>query len=107
VVEDPPLELPQLVARLESEIVDEQLPALPVDGQRICLPPRSIEREHELGPGPLAQRMGRDDWFELRDRLPVPAELELAVDPLLDRRQPQLLEPFALVAGERLELDAG
>ena len=45
-----PLELAQLVRRLEPELVDEVLPPFPVDVERLRLPIVSIEREHQQPP---------------------------------------------------------
>ena len=45
--------------------------------------------------------------LELRDERELAAERELRIDPLLDRRQPQLLESLDLDPRERLELEIG
>ena len=51
--------------------------------------------------------MALDQSLELRDGVRVAAELELGIDPLLERVEPLLLEAADLVLGERLgrELD--
>ena len=35
-------------ARFEAELLDEQLPSLAVDLERLRLPPRSVESEHQV-----------------------------------------------------------
>ena len=75
--------------------------------QRLGLTPRSVEREHQLAPQALPQRVLRDQRLELADELSAAAELEVGVDPLLERLQAQLLEPADLGLGERLEGEVG
>ena len=45
------LEVPQLGARLEPELVEERLARLPVGLERVRLPSRAVEREHEEARG--------------------------------------------------------
>jgi hypothetical protein len=61
-----------------------------------------VEREHQRGTQPLAQRMARDLRLELADQVGAAAEREIGLDPVLERRQPLLLEPCDLRLGERL-----
>jgi hypothetical protein len=51
------------------------------------LTPRTVEGEDQLAAQPLAERMVCDQRLELADDLHIPAELEISVDPLLQRRQ--------------------
>ena len=86
------LERLQALARLEPELLVEQAARLLVRVERLGLATRPVEREHELAADALAKRVPGDETFQLgRDR-GVTAECELGLDPLLDRRQPQLLE---------------
>ena len=55
-----------------------------------------------LGAKPLPQRMLGDQRLELADDVALMPERELGLDPQLDRGQAKLLEPRALVPGERL-----
>ena len=59
------LELPQLLARLEAELVDERRPDTAVGGQGVRLAPAPVEGDHQLGPEPLAQRMDGHQALEL------------------------------------------
>ena len=105
--EDRPLELLQLDARLEPELVVEQRPRPPVHLEALRLPAAPVEREHQLRPEPLAERVLGGERLELGDEREVAAERELGVDALLDGGEPQLLEPLDLDARERLELEVG
>ena len=100
------LELPERRARLEPELV-ERRPRVAVGLERLRLPARAVEREHELAPEPLAVRMLGDQRLELADQARVAAEREVGLDPLLERRQPELLEPAGLDPRERLLAELG
>ena len=97
----------QLLARLEPELVGELALRLAVGAERLGLPAGAIEREHQLAAQPLAQRMLGDERVELADQLRVPARGEIGVDPLLERRPAQLLEPRDLGLRERLVGEVG
>ena len=70
-------------ARLEAQLLDEELAALAVGLERLRLPAGAVEGEHELGAQPLAQRMRADERLELADDLRVRADRELRLGPLL------------------------
>src|SRR5439155_9474528 len=91
-LEDAPLELPQLSARLEAELVHKPAPARLVGGERIRLPRGPIEAEHQLGEQTLPERVLGDEPLELTHQLRAAPELELGVNPGLERQQPPLLE---------------
>ena len=80
---------------------------LPVDVERLGLAPRSVEREHQLPAETLAQRMVPHESFELSQHGSVAAERELCVEALLERREPQLLEPRDRGLCERLVREIG
>ena len=105
--QDRPLEHAQRGSRFDPELLDEGLAGRSVDGQCVGLPARSIKREHQLLPEPLAEGMGGDELLQLTDELRVAAERELGVDPSFDRRQPNLLEPLDRGPGERLVREIG
>src|SRR5438034_8234476 len=94
--QDRALELLQRSARLEPELVAQQLARVAVDRQRIRLPPRAVESQHQLTAYALLQRVCGAECLELRDQLDVTAEREIRVDPLHQRRKPQLFEPADL-----------
>ena len=91
--EDRALELLQLGARLERELVDERRPRGAVRRQRVGLATASVERAHLQRAQPFAQRMLGDQRVELGGRLGRAPALEVGADPALERREPQLVEP--------------
>ena len=89
--EDRLLEPLQRLARLDAEIVDERPPRLGVGLERVRLPVGAIEGQHLLRAEPLPQRMLGHEDAQLSENLLVPAEGEVAVDPVHQRCQPQLV----------------
>ena len=106
-LEDRLLEPPQRLAGLEPELVGQLLTGGAVDVQRLGLAARAVERQHELAAQTLAQRVRRDQRLQLADQVGMPAAGQLGVDALLERRQPQLLEPQDLRLRERLVGEVG
>jgi hypothetical protein len=102
VLEHPPLELLQLEPGLDAELLAQCLARAAVELERVGLPARAVEREHQLRPWPLPEGLLRDQLFELRDEARVAAQREVCVDALLERREPLVLEPCAGVTRERL-----
>ena len=87
------LELPKDGARIDPELVNKQAPRLPIDVQRLSLPARSIEREHELRAETFAEGVVAHEHLELSDNLGVSSELEVSCDPPLDAKEMNLFEP--------------
>src|SRR5262249_3667941 len=100
--QDPAVELLQLAPRLDSELVVERRAEVEVRLRRLRLPSRAVEREHQLSAQALAQRVLCDERFELRHEADVEPGLELGLDAVFDRVQPELLEPPDLALRERL-----
>ena len=96
------MQVAQLRAGLDADLLDERRSRPPVDLERFGLAPRAIQREHQLPVQPLAERVLGDERLELADELAMRAGGELGVDRLLERGQPQLLQPPDLGRGERL-----
>jgi hypothetical protein len=84
--EDRALQIAQRRPRLEPELVDEHAAGFAKRLERLGLTPRAVQREHELRPQPLAERMLRDERLELAHELVVPSELQLELDARLERR---------------------
>ena len=80
---------------------------LPVDVERLGLAARPVEGEHQLAAETLAQRMVPDERLELRQHGGVAAERELRLEALLERGEPQLLEPRDRRLRERLVGEVG
>ena len=70
-IEDRPLEAAQRRPRLDPELLDQRGPRRPVGVQRLRLPARAVEREHELATQALRQRVLGDQALELADELVV------------------------------------
>ncbi len=100
--EDGELEPTQLGPRLDRERVHERLTTCAVDLERLGLPPGAVEREHQLAPRALPERVRRDERVQLLEDVRVMPEGEVGLDPVLERREAQLLEPIGGLRRERL-----
>src|ERR671923_201963 len=89
--------------RVDPERLDEHARALLEGVERLRLPARPVEREHQLLAKALAERILADERLELAHDLGVPARLEVGVDPLLEDGQPELLQAADLGLREGLE----
>src|SRR5258708_6545267 len=77
-------------------------PRLPVDGQRVGLPPAAVEGNHQLLVRPLTQRLGGNDGLQFADDAGVLAERQIRLDPVFGNPGAQLLQPGDLRLSERL-----
>jgi hypothetical protein len=84
------------LAGLDPELRDKRLSRLLVHLERLRLAPGSVEREHQLPAEALAKAMLAHQELQLGDEIGVAAEREIDLDPLLDSRQAQFLEPVYL-----------
>ena len=94
--EDRLLELTKRRRGLESKLVDERRAGTTVDLERIGLPARPVERDHQLPVEPLAEPVLGHERLELSHELAAAAKPEQRVDAILDRRNPELLQPTCL-----------
>ena len=101
-----PLQLLQLAPGVGSQLVDERAARVGVGLQRVRLSPRAIERDDELPSQPLAVRLAGDELLQLGDELHVAAERKVGVDPLLERREAELVEVRGRLA-RRLSCEIG
>ena len=97
---DRSLQLLERRARVDPQLVDECPARILVGVQSLRLPTRPVQRRHQIPPQALAERMLGDECLELPDELVVAPEGEVGVDPELERRQPDLLEPGDRRLGE-------
>jgi hypothetical protein len=100
--EDRRLELAELPAGLDAELLDERLARGVVSGQRVCLPPRPVERKHELRTRALAEGLHLDEGLELGQQLRMSAEGEVGLDPPFEGDGTELFDARDLRLGERL-----
>ena len=91
-VQDGALQLLQRAARLGAKLVDEGSPGPCVRLERVSLPPGAVERDDQLAAEALTVRLSRDELLELRHDGCMPAKREIRLDPLLECRQPEVLE---------------
>ena len=85
VTEDRSVERLELLAGIGAELLDEGRPRGRIRLERVPLAAAAVERQEELCAVSLAERLLADELVELRDELRVAAELEVCVDPALDR----------------------
>ncbi len=104
--EDRHLDVAQLPTRLDAQVLDEGVARGLVRGQRVRLPTRTVERDHQLSPESLPVRVACDEGLELGD-VDVAAEGELGIDAVLDRRDACLLEARHLADRESLACEVG
>ena len=101
--DDHSLERAQILAWLESELLDQFEACFLVGAQGIALSAAPIEREHLQVAQTLSPRMAPGERIDLRQDGFVPSELELRVEPQLERRQTELVETAYLDAGRAFE----
>ena len=96
--EDGALEVAEGASRLDTELFDELLARFPINGKRIRLSPRSVERRHEQPREAFPIGMRRGEALQLGDEVRTGAALELCFKPPFVGGQAQLVEPSRLAA---------
>ena len=81
------LELPERLARLKTKFVREQAAGLSVDVERLGLPSRAVEREHQEGSEPLPEGMLRDECLQLWHDLGFSSATKIGLEPVLKNGQ--------------------
>ena len=99
--EDRLLEPPKLGPWLEPQLVGEHAARLLERVERIRLAAAAVERQHQLPPQPLPERVVRERRTKRRRELPMLAEREPDLEVLLERVDAQRLEPARLGAEPR------
>src|SRR4029077_17012171 len=94
-------------ARLQPQLLDEELPSLAVRLERLRLSSGAVEREHQLGAQPLAEGRAAHERLELRDEVRVGADRELRLRALLEQRELELFEAGDLLLREPLVPELG
>jgi hypothetical protein len=90
----------QLRSRVDAELLDQDRPGPLVGQQRIGLPARAIQRQHELGPRPLRKRLLTDQPLQLGHQLRVAPRLKIGLQAILQRAEPELGQAVALGRAE-------
>lgn len=101
--QDRGLQVTQLRARFDAELVDQDVPRPPERGQRVGPAAAAVQRPHEQQVQVLPQRVLVDQGGELGQD--VVAALEPGPDALLDQVQPAFREPGGR-AGQCLAVQA-
>jgi hypothetical protein len=101
------LEPLQGFAGLDSELVDQGAPRLLVRLESICLAVGAVEGEHLLGPQALSERMLAYEHLQLAEHVLVATLCEVAIDPVQEHDQSQLVELRHLVPSDRFESEPG
>ncbi len=101
------LEPLQGLAGLDSELVDQVVPGLLVGVERVRLAVGAVEGEHLLGAQAFPERMLANEHLQLAEHLLVTTPGEIAIDPVHEHVQSQLVELHHLVPSERLESEPG
>ena len=107
VAQDRLLQLLELRAGLDSELVDERQPRSPVGLERVRLTAGAVESQHQVRAQRLPVRMLLDERLERRHERGVVAERQLYEDHVLLHRQPQLLELVDRRARGSVKLELG
>jgi hypothetical protein len=92
----------QLRHRLQPELLHQRPARIPERVQRIRLPARTVQRQHQQAAQAFAQRMLVHEGPESPDDLRVAARPQLALEAQLDRGQVELPQPASLERGKRL-----
>ena len=95
----------QVRARFDAELVDQQPPHPGVRRERVGLPATAVQRRHERGPQPLAERVLSHQGLELTDELTASTEVDPCGHHVLEETQPELLETGAMGLGPVAEVD--
>jgi hypothetical protein len=96
------VQVAQQRAGLDAQLVDQLPPRRAVGGQRGGLLPGPVQREHEQLVQPLPQWLGRGQRLQLDHDLAVPPQVQVRVNPGLERVQPHLGQPRHLGHGQHL-----
>ena len=105
--EDAQLELAQRRPGSMPSSLDERPASALEHLQRVGLPAAAVEREHQLAAQALAEHVLGDERLELRHQVVMAAERQVGVDAILERGEPQLVQPGDLALRERLAAEIG
>src|SRR6476469_7245643 len=94
-VQDLPLEHLQAGHRLDTELVEQQLPASPVASQSIGLASGPVQGQDDCLPHRLSQRMSRQQALADLDDLPVTPQPEQQSKMILGDAETPLVEKAA------------
>jgi hypothetical protein len=105
--QDRGLELPEERRRLQSQLVPQHAAELVIDLKGFGLSAAAVKGEHEQAAKTLAHRMLADQSPQLCRECTRRAESQIRLDPLLQARQVQFLQPGDLRLCERFIAEIG
>lgn len=100
--QDRSFQFPESRTRLETELVSERAPRVPIDLQGVDLSVAAIKRDHQLRAGTLAEWVLCDEHPQLSHDLSVATEREVGLEALLECGCSELLEPVELAGIEHV-----
>src|SRR5690348_11515025 len=80
-------------ARIDTQVLPEDLPYPAERVQGLGLPSVAVQRDHELAPPPLTQRATSDEGLKTTHHLVAAAKRELGIEQILQRRLAQFVQP--------------
>ena len=95
-LKDALLELPQRDTRLDTDLVDQHVTSSPEGPQGIRLPSRAVQRQHQLRPNPLTERVGHHRLLELGHDQLMATRFDQRIHTVLTRDRSHLVEAVAL-----------
>jgi hypothetical protein len=101
------VQLAEFGARVDAELLGDGVSRLPVDLERLGVPPGAVQGAHQQQPQALPQRMVGQQPAQLGDGLLVPAEGEFGRDPQFAGTEAEFGEPFGLRLDQRRRRDIG
>ena len=93
--------------RLDTCLVNQQLPCPVKDLGRLRLSPRTVERQHELTAEALPEGVLEHEPFDLPHETGMPSKRELSINAVFERVEPHLLQPVGLRHDEWLVCQVG
>ena len=100
VLQDPLVQRGQVRRRIDAELVGQDLAGALERGQGVALAARPVERDHQLAPHALSQRVMAEQRFGVADRSRMFAAGQEGFEPVFLGHQPELVEPRGLT-GQR------
>ncbi len=95
-IQDGGLQLAQIGPRLDPQLLRQYASGALERRQRVALPAAAIQREHQLTPEPLAERMRGHERLEFGNQLGRSARGQVGVDPVLEGDDAHLVQPTRL-----------
>ena len=85
----------------EPQLVREVLPVGAERAERVALPTREMQRQHQMAGQPLSRRVLTHQALQLPDDFACPPGAQVGIDAILDRGEAELFEASDLRFGER------